>query len=219
MFRPPMPKGTTVHLPPIPTVHRPPAVDRALSIVRQRAQGGDVQGLGMPAPYASGDPGADAGPEMDSAGFDPGTGNEPPHAGPVIGPTGGREDAIPISVRSGSFVIPADVVAHLGGGNTLAGMRAIDAMLGGGNPAPGMRPIAGVAASMGGRVMGSGMPGQEETVPILVSDGEYVASPEQVTQAGGGDLDQGHRALDAFVRRRRAENIKKLQTLPGPVKG
>ena len=48
--------------------------------------------------------------------------------------------------------------------------------------------------------------------------GEYVLSPEQVMQAGGGDLETGHRVLDEFVKRMRAQTVKTLKNLPGPKK-
>jgi hypothetical protein len=36
--------------------------------------------------------------------------------------------------------------------------------------------------------------------------------------AGGGDLSTGHRVLDEFVKRMRAETVKTLKNLPGPKK-
>lgn len=196
----PMPKGTTVS-------RGTEAIDRALAIVRRRADGGGIR------------PDNAGGASMPAAGSTDGT--ESPISGPVIGPTGGREDAIPVSVLAGSFVIPADVVAALGDGNTLAGMQALESAFGNaaGAGAP-RRPYAHLmagGASTGGAV--SAGAGQGEAVPILISDGEYVVSPERVVAAGGGDLDQGHRALDAFVRQRRAEYGAKLKALPGPAKG
>lgn len=179
------------------------SVDRALAITRRRAHGGTV-GSDPFSPVAGSQSGAN--------------GTEPPVSGPVIGPTGGREDSIPVSVLAGSFVIPADVVAALGDGNTLAGMRALDAAFGSGADAGTQgRPYGQLMASTGGAVGAGAREG--ESVPILISDGEYVVSPERVAATGGGDLDQGHRALDAFVRQRRAEYGAKLKSLPGPAKG
>ena len=60
--------------------------------------------------------------------------------------------------------------------------------------------------------------GSEETVPIVAAGGEYVLSPEQVMQAGGGDLETGHRVLDEFVKRMREQTVKTLKNLPGPKK-
>ena len=112
--------------------------------------------------------------------------------GPVVGNTGGRTDALPVDVAAGSFVIPADCVAHLGEGNNANGQLKLE-------------------KSFGKRSRAQG-----GVVPIKISDGEFVISPEAVAKVGGGDIDAGHRALDALVRRIRADHIKTLQTLPGP---
>jgi hypothetical protein len=56
----------------------------------------------------------------------------------------------------------------------------------------------------------------ERAVPIRISDGEYVISPAKVAEIGNGDIDVGHKALDKFVMQLREQNIKKLQSLPGP---
>jgi hypothetical protein len=115
-------------------------------------------------------------------------------SGPIVGPTGGREDALPVAVRSGCYVLPADVVSALGEGNTLKGNELLNAKY--------------------GNMRGSG----GEMVDILISDGEYVIEPEGVMHDGRGNLQDGHRALDAFVKRVRADNIKMLKGLPGPAK-
>jgi hypothetical protein len=170
------------------------AVGRALAIAGRRANGGGID------TYAA--PGA------------PTPQDTTPIAGPVIGSTGGREDALPVSVAAGSYVIPADVVAACGDGNTLAGMKLLEGHFGGTSTSGRSRTPAAAMMAAGGV---SGAPGQ--AVPILISDGEYVVTPEQVAMIGGGDLDQGHRALDAFVRSKRAETVAKLKSLPGPAKG
>lgn len=122
--------------------------------------------------------------------------------GPVMGTTGGRTDAKPVSVPANAYVIPADVVSAVPGaeGNTLAGMEKLKQIFGSGN--------AGYAA--GGTT--------HKPVPILISDGEYVVPPEVVAMHGGGDVKQGHRILDAFVKKLRSANIKKLQKLPAPAR-
>jgi 8-oxo-dGTP pyrophosphatase MutT (NUDIX family) len=53
-------------------------------------------------------------------------------------------------------------------------------------------------------------------VPIVAAGGEWVVPPEHVEHVGGGDLDTGHRVLDEFVKRVRAELVKTLKALPGP---
>jgi hypothetical protein len=60
--------------------------------------------------------------------------------------------------------------------------------------------------------------GSTDAVPIVAAGGEYVIPPEDVTHLGGGDLDHGHKILDAFVKKMREKTIKTLQGLPGPKK-
>lgn len=117
------------------------------------------------------------------------------HAGLIKGPTGGREDAKPIKVPSGAYILPADIVSAAGGGNTEAGARAFQKML--------PPPRKGAYAAGG-------------EVPIAISDGEIVVSPDQVAALGHGDINAGHRALDAMVKRMRADHIRTLESLPGP---
>lgn len=116
--------------------------------------------------------------------------------GPVVGHTGGREDAKPVDVAAGSFVIPADIVSSLGTGNSLAGMEHLKKVFG----EPMTRASGGA-------------------VPILISDGEYVISPEQVAKIGGGDMNKGHQILDSMVLKLRKQHIDTLKSLPGPAKG
>lgn len=118
-------------------------------------------------------------------------------SGLIKGATGGREDAKPISVPSGSYVIPADCVSHAGGGNTEAGAAAFKKML--------PQAKAGAYAS-----------GGTTPTPIRISDGEIVVSPDQVAALGGGDINLGHQKLDDLVKRIRADHIRTLSSLPGP---
>jgi hypothetical protein len=60
--------------------------------------------------------------------------------------------------------------------------------------------------------------GATSGVPIVAAGGEYVIPPEDVVHIGGGDLDHGHKVLDAFVKKMRQKTIKTLQSLPGPKK-
>ena len=60
--------------------------------------------------------------------------------------------------------------------------------------------------------------GKTDGVPIVAAGGEYVIPPEDVVHIGGGDLDHGHKILDAFVKKMRQKTIKTLQGLPGPKK-
>lgn len=116
--------------------------------------------------------------------------------GGVRGKTGGRADKLPVDVPAGAYVIPADVVAALGDGNTEAGMARLDRQF------PAAR---GYAAG-----------GRAEPVPIQISDGEFVVSPAAVAALGGGDEGYGHEVLDEFVTQTRAAYADHLQNLPGP---
>lgn len=60
--------------------------------------------------------------------------------------------------------------------------------------------------------------GATSAVPIVAAGGEYVIPPEDVMHLGGGNLDHGHKILDAFVKKMREKTIKTLQRLPGPKK-
>lgn len=121
------------------------------------------------------------------------------HVGPVMGATGGRADELPVSVPSGSFVVPADVVSSLGQGNSVSGMENLKKQF----------PNS---AHMG-RASGGVVP-----VPIKISDGEFVISPEDVAAIGGGDMAKGHKTLDAMMVKLRKDHIKTLAALPPPSK-
>lgn len=119
-------------------------------------------------------------------------------------------------VPSGSYVIPADIVSAHGEGNTIAGFKVMRRMFGG-------APYGGSGLPYGGKGGPYGEPlpradgGEvDKGVPIVAAGGEYVLSPEQVRRVGGGDLEIGHRVLDEFVKRSRADTVKTLKKLPGP---
>jgi hypothetical protein len=48
----------------------------------------------------------------------------------ISGHTSGQDDKIPAMLSDGEYVIPADVLAHLGDGNNNAGAKKLDAMVG-----------------------------------------------------------------------------------------
>lgn len=161
--------------------------------------------------------------------------------GPLHGTEGGRTDTLPISVPSGSYVLPADVVSGIPGaeGNTLAGHNLLGKLFTqtpfapdkapyGAAPAglkPGRGTIPGQThaehellqtprAAAGGEMGADGEP----PVDIMAAGGEFVVPPEVVKHLGGGDMKKGHELLDDFVLHIRKENIKTLKKLPGPAK-
>jgi hypothetical protein len=109
--------------------------------------------------------------------------------GAVRGKTGGRSDKLPVNVPEGSYVVPAAVVAALGEGNTEAGMHVLEKRFG-----------RRTKYARGG------------AVPILISDGEFVVSPEAVAAAGGHDV------LDKWVMGTRNAFADHLKQLPAPNK-
>lgn len=142
-----------------------------------------------------------------------------PHVGPIHSPVAGRTDHLPMHVKSGSYVIPADIISAMGEGNTMAGFKSAKMVFSGTPYAKG--GTYGQPTSPYGMVMpkaDGGSTDGDDLVPIVAAGGEYVISPEEVGNVGGGDLDHGHKVLDAFVLKMRDKTIKTLQTLPGPKK-
>jgi len=142
------------------------------------------------------------------------------HTGPIHSPVAGRTDHLPMNVKSGSYVIPADIISSMGEGNTMAGFKIARKMFSS-KPyfeeaeqpyAEGKQPYAE------GKPYGARAAGGEAPVEIVAAGGEYVISPEDVAKLGGGDMDHGHEILDHFVKGYRAHTIKTLSKLPGPKK-
>ncbi len=124
------------------------------------------------------------------------------HTGAIKAQVAGRTDHLPMHVPSGSYVVPADIVSAIGEGNTANGFDIIDYM------------VKQRMASGGDiKELDSHNP-----VAIVAAGGEYVVPPDAVRGFGGGDLDQGHKALDEWVKSERATTIATLQSLPAPKK-
>jgi hypothetical protein len=153
--------------------------------------------------------------------------------GPLIGTTPGRADKLPMSVPNGSHVLPADTVAALGDGNSMAGHHVLKNMFphsGGsssGSPFPGSsdkmgHPMGrrGAKPSAFGRGGASfeSLGGHPHQVDVNVSHGEFIIHPHDVARVGGGDIKKGHAALDKFILKVRDHYQKKLKRLPGPSK-
>lgn len=141
-------------------------------------------------------------------------GMEKVHVGPIHSNVAGRTDHLPMHVKSGSYVIPADIISAMGEGNSMAGFKVAQSIFSkmpyGAPEMKGMPYDEPAVAKAGG--------GEVDTVPIVAAGGEYVIPPEDVVEIGSGDLDHGHRILDEFVKKYRAKTIKTLQNLPGPKK-
>lgn len=156
---------------------------------------------------------------------------------------GYQQQAAPRTGGTGSFGLPDP---SRGGISSVFGVRGMtDLIDGGGIGASGDRFVGGpisMAANVlginpygsdggntGGQMAASGAtpytaratggPVEDrDAVPIVAAGGEYVISPEEVTHIGGGSMEDGHKILDAFVKKMRKKTIRTLQSLPGPRK-
>lgn len=129
-------------------------------------------------------------------------------SGFMNGLTTGRGDHVPVSVKSNSYVIPADIVSGIGQGNSLSGAHAL-------NRAFKMGPY-GMARRGKARFAGGGE--VEAPTDIAISDGEFTIPPDKVAEIGNGDINRGHQILDALVKHIRQKTIKTLRKLPEPKK-
>lgn len=137
------------------------------------------------------------------------------HVGPIHSGVAGRTDHLPMKVPSSSYVIPADIVGALGEGNTIAGFKRMRRMFSGNPYGGGETPYGGHGGPYGEPLKADG--GEVDAgVPIVAAGGEYVLSPQEVQQAGDGDISLGHKVLDDFVNQYRAKTVKVLQKLPSP---
>lgn len=132
----------------------------------------------------------------------------------------GRTDKLPMNVKSGSYILPADIPSALGQGNTMAGGDILKRMFSSGPYGmPTMKGRSGSGFPRSRMRQNGGEAGGEEDdrhIPIIAAGGEYIIHPDVVRDLGHGDLKVGHKVLDRFVLNVRKENIKTLKKLPGP---
>lgn len=141
------------------------------------------------------------------------------HTGPIASAVGGRTDHHAMSVPNGAYVLPADHVSSLGQGNTQAGMAILNRMFSTGPYGVSLPKITrGRGAPPAPKPAKFAKGGAAGPVPIMAAGGEYVLSPEQVASIGGGDVERGHKILDAWVVSNRKKHVKTLKKLPGPAK-
>lgn len=137
-------------------------------------------------------------------------------AGMIHSPTAGRADKLPMGVKPGSFIFPADVVSGMGQGNSMAGANGLSRMLKMGPYSSGVaKPPTSRRGFAGGGDVGADAP----TVGIMASGGEFIAPPDRIADVlGGGDLNRGHDVADAMVSHVRKKTIRTLRKLPKPRK-
>jgi hypothetical protein len=139
----------------------------------------------------------------------------------------GRTDHIPQNPAADSYVIPAEEVAGLGEGNSLAGAHMLSMAFGmgpygtrmpaahrGSGPPHATPPRLLAQESRGGARSGVG----QGEVPIMAAGGEFIVPPHIVAAVGRGNARRGHQVLDKFVMRLRQQHMKTLRKLPGPVR-
>ncbi len=130
--------------------------------------------------------------------------------GPIRGKDGGREDVHEAKVPDGAYILSADVVSHLGSNNTEAGLKKAHEIFGiGGHydkSAPDHR-------EEGGKVGES-----KKHVDCILASGEYGIHQKVVRKIGGGDMDHGHKVLDAWSMKVRKDHIDTLKNLPPPAR-
>lgn len=131
----------------------------------------------------------------------------------------GRTDKLPIKVKSGSYVVPADIVSGMGQGNTAAGTKAISRLVSAGKfKLPRQKKSFRKPANAASRRVDFNQGGAAPDVPIIAAGGEHIVTPEEVTRIGRGDMERGHNALDKWVLTERKRLIKTLKGLKGPKK-
>lgn len=140
------------------------------------------------------------------------------HEGMIKSPVPGRTDALPITVGGGAYILPADHLAAIGQGNSIAGGQIANQMLGlskkGGLRMP--RAIIHKQGRMKQPKIATG--GAAPDVDIVAAGGEFVVPPEVVRRIGGGDMKKGHAVLDAWVLNTRKKHIHTLKHLKAPKK-
>jgi len=110
---------------------------------------------------------------------------------PVYAAKGGSLD-----MKDGGFVVPADVVSHLGNGDTDAGLAVLANKTG-------ARPIKGKGDGMSDSIRAS----INRTQPARVASGEAYIDREQVAQLGNGDQKRGSKKLYAMM-----DKVRKART-------
>jgi hypothetical protein len=143
-----------------------------------------------------------------------------PHSGFLHSSVPGRTDKLPISVKGGSYILPADHVSALGQGNSLAGSDIVNKTFKMGPYGAAPTKLRGTKVSVPHldlRRSKFADGGAAEDVPIVAAGGEISIPPEAIIERFG-DLEKGHAALDKWVLDTRKKHIKTLRGLKGPKK-
>lgn len=149
------------------------------------------------------------------------------HQGFLHSAVPGRTDKLPISVTGGSYVLPADHVAALGQGNSLAGANIVNKMFRMGPAGTAQAPLHAAKATVPHLNLNATKPktsfakgGDTQPGPptdIIAAGGEIVIPADKVIERFGS-LEKGHKALDHWVLSTRKKHIKTLRNLKPPKK-
>lgn len=120
--------------------------------------------------------------------------------GLVRGPGGGQDDNQIRNVENGSFVVPADVVAHLGDGSNEEGAKKLHSLF----HHPAMQKFAN-----GGVVAKNEVVSPLGNTTIAISPGEFHVPRNMVTALGAGDHDAGTKKLYSMISRVRKQKGQK----------
>jgi hypothetical protein len=192
--------------------------------IREMVKGGHPQKQAVAAALHTADKYADGG----NSGFNPERGaafglakQATSGSGMIKSPIPGRTDKINLNVPSGAYVIPADIPSAIGQGNSEAGGNILGKMLTKGpygmNIPKSKGPRIGARHASLSKMMHFASGGDVgQTTPIIAAGGEYIVHPQDVAALGNGDIDVGHKILDAFVKHIRSKHIKTLQKLKPP---
>ncbi len=165
------------------------------------------------------------------------------HTGPILSTVPGRTDRHNMSVPSGSYVMPAQAISHLGQSNTLAGARLVSQMFGlGPYGSPAGKVVHGAGAprapkpmsplAAGGSTDSGGARGDDIGAPVdvVTAGGEVVIPPENLIQKfremmppdqHGSDkqnLRDMHNIMDSWMNQILDDHIRELKKLPPPAK-
>lgn len=106
-------------------------------------------------------------------------------------------------LREGAFIVPADVISHLGNGSSEAGMRIVQERLKG-------RPIKGPGDGMSDSIP-TNIAGKQ---PARVANEEAEIPPEVVAALGGGSLEMGAKKLYEMMDKIRKDRTGKKKQAP-----
>jgi hypothetical protein len=140
------------------------------------------------------------------------------HSGFLHSPVPGRTDKLPISVKGGAYVLPADHVSALGQNNSIAGAEIVNKTFRLGPYGATPTKLRGTKVSVPHldlRRSKFAEGGATEDVPIVAAGGEIVIPPEAIIERFG-DLENGHQALDKWILDTRKKHIKTLRGLKPP---